>query len=307
MLDLGVADIRILGIPMDLGAGRRGVDMGPSALRLARLSPVLAELGHRIDDLGNVEVPVPEATANPNRLHYVDAIAATCRDAFEQLRGVPSSAFAIGLGGDHSISMGTVAAAARAPLDGTSSAVRTGVLWIDAHADLNTPETSPSGNIHGMPMAHLLGFGDERLTGIWGGGALLEPQDVVFLGLRSLDPAERELIGARGIAAFTMKEIDQRGMAAVAQEAIQRLAAAPRIHVSFDADALDPNLAPGVGTPVPGGLSYREAHLLMELLADSGRVTSLDLVEVNPILDVQNRTATIMVEMAASLLGRRIL
>ena len=185
--------------------------------------------------------------------------------------------------------------------------MRTGVLWIDAHADLNTPETSPSGNIHGMPMAHLLGFGDERLTGIWGGGALLEPHDVVFLGLRSLDPAERELIGARGIAAFTMKEIDQRGMAAVAQEAIQRLAAAPRIHVSFDADALDPNLAPGVGTPVPGGLSYREAHLLMELLADSGRVTSLDLVEVNPILDVQNRTATIMVEMAASLLGRRIL
>ncbi|MEJ2288655.1 MAG: arginase [Deinococcales bacterium] len=294
-----MARISILGIPMDLGAGRRGVDMGPSALRLARLARTLTELGHDVVDLGNVEVPVPEAVPNPNTLHYADAIAATCSAAFERLRSLEDDSFLISLGGDHSISMGTI--------PGAAAGRRTGVLWIDAHADLNTPDTSPSGNIHGMPLAHLLGRGDPRLTGVWGGGAALRTEDLVFVGLRSIDAGERDTIREEGITAYTMKEIDQRGMARVAAEAIERLAHVDRLHVSFDADALDPDLAPGVGTPVPGGLSYREAHLLMELLADSGRTTSLDLVEVNPILDSQNRSAAIMVEMAASLLGKKIL
>ncbi len=299
MLSSGVANISILGIPMDLGAGRRGVDMGPSALRLARLAPALTDLGHRVTDLGNVEVPVPEAVPRRNGLHYADAIAAACHAAYDRLRTLDPTAFVLGLGGDHSISMGTIA--------GVAAGRRTGVLWIDAHADPNTPASSPSGNIHGMPLAHLLGEGDPRLTGIWGGGAVLRPEDLVFIGLRSLDEGERALIRDLGIHAYTMKDIDQRGMARVAAEAVERLGHLDRMHVSFDADALDPGLAPGVGTPVPGGLSYREAHLLMELLADSGRTTSLDLVEVNPILDSQNRTAAIMVEMAASLLGKSIL
>ena len=284
---------------MDLGAGRRGVDMGPSALRLARLERALVDLGHDLRDLGNIDAPIAEATVNPNGLPYADAIAETCRKAYSKLLAVPDDVFPIALGGDHSISMGTLAGVARGR--------RTGVVWVDAHGDLNTPETSPSGNIHGMPLAHLLGLGDPRLLGIWGGGAAVRAEDIVFVGLRSLDARERELIRGRGIRTYTMKEIDTRGIADIAREAVDYLAEVERIHVSFDADALDPDLAPGVGTPVPGGLRYREAHLLMELLADSDRVTSLDLVEVNPILDVRNRTAQIMVEMTASLLGKRIL
>lgn len=284
---------------MDLGAGRRGVDMGPSALRLARLAPTLGALGHRVADLGNVEVPVPEAVPNPTGLHFADAIAATCSATYERLLGLEEGTFVLALGGDHSVSMGTV--------PGAAAGRRTGVVWVDAHADLNTPGSSPSGNIHGMPLAHLLGRGDPRLTGVWGGGAVLAPEDLVFVGLRSLDQGEKALIRDANIAAYTMKEIDQRGIARVAAEVLERLAHVDRLHVSFDADALDPDLAPGVGTPVPGGLSYREAHLLMELLADSGRPTSLDLVEVNPILDSQNRSAAILVEMAASLLGKKIL
>jgi arginase len=299
MLGCGVSDISILGIPMDLGAGRRGVDMGPSALRLARLSATLAALGHGITDLGNVEVPVPEAVDDEDGLPFANAIAATCRATFERLTAMGRSTFVIGLGGDHSVSMGTVA--------GLAGGARTGLVWIDAHADLNTPQSSPSGNIHGMPLAHLLGHGDPRLTGIWGGGAVVRPEDVVFIGLRSLDPEERQRIRDDGLLAFTMKEIDQRGINGVAAATLERLRGVDRVHVSFDADVLDPAVAPGVGTPVPGGLSYREAHQLMELLADSGAITSLDLVEVNPILDVQNRTAAIMVEMAASLLGKTIL
>ena len=287
---------------MDLGAGRRGVDMGPSALRLARVAGTLQELGHTVRDLGNVEAPVPEATANPRGLHFADAIAATCRTAYARLAGTDAAVTPLTLGGDHAISMATVAGSVHA-----APHARTGVVWVDAHADLNTPDTSPSGNLHGMPVAHLLGLGDPRLLDIWGGGRVVDPSDVVYIGLRSLDPAERDRIGELGIRAFTMKEIDQQGIAAVAADALAHLGAADRIHVSFDADALDPAVAPGVGTPVPGGLSYREAHLLMELLADDGRVASLDLVEVNPILDLRNESARVMVEMAASLLGKKIL
>ena len=293
-----MADINILGIPMDLGAGRRGVDMGPSAIRLASLEASLKRLGYSVQDLGNIDVPVAEALQNKNGLHYADPILETCTAVYRALREVSGEAFPIALGGDHSVSMGTVA--------GVAQHGRTGVIWIDAHADLNTPATSPSGNVHGMPLAHLLGYGDERFLELWGGGAVLRPEDLVFIGLRSLDPAERDLIREHGIKAYTMKEIDGRGIAEVAAEALAHLKT-ERLHISFDADVLDPTLAPGVGTPVPGGLTYREAHLLMELLADAERVTSLDLVEVNPILDVKNETGRIMVEMASSLLGQAIL
>jgi len=294
-----MADISVLGIPLDLGAGRRGVDMGPSALRLAGLSPSLRRLGHTVQDLGNVQMPVAEAIPSKNGLHYAETIAETCRQAFLRVKDTPAHVFPIALGGDHSVSMGSVS--------GFAQAGRTGVIWVDAHADLNTPQSSPSGNIHGMPLSHLLGEGDARLLEIWGGGAVIQPQDLVFIGLRSLDPFERAFVREHGIRAYTMKEIDRRGLATVAEEALEYLADVPRLHVSFDADALDPSLAPGVGTPVPGGLTYREAHLLMELLADSSKVTSLDLVEVNPVLDVKNSTGRIMVEMASSLLGKAIL
>jgi arginase len=291
--------IAVLGVPLDLGAGRRGVDMGPSALRVARLDQTLSALGHEVQDLGNVEAPVAEALDQENGLHYLGAIAAACAETYRRLKALPDEVFPVVLGGDHSISMGTVA--------GVAELGRTGVLWIDAHTDVNVPQTSPSGNIHGMPLAHLLGAGDPRLQGIWGGGTVLRPEDVILIGLRSVDEAERDFIRSRGIHTLTMKDIDCRGIASVAEEAVERLAHLERVHVSFDADVLDPTVAPGVGTPVPGGLSYREAHLLMELLADAGLVTSLDLVEVNPILDNRNTTARIMVEMAASLLGKTIL
>ena len=294
-----MAKISVLGIPLDLGAGRRGVDMGPSALRLAGLAPMLGRLGHDVADLGNVQMPVLEAIPSKNGLHYAETVAETCRQAYLRLKDVPAGVFPIALGGDHSVSMGSVS--------GFAQAGRTGVIWVDAHADLNTPHSSPSGNIHGMPLSHLLGSGDKRLLDIWGGGPVLEPQDLVFIGLRSLDPFERAFVHEHEIRAYTMKEIDRRGLATVAEEALEYLSDAPRLHVSFDADALDPTIAPGVGTPVPGGLTYREAHLLMELLADSEKVTSLDLVEVNPVLDVKNSTGRIMVEMASSLLGKAIL
>lgn len=294
-----MADIHVLGIPMDLGAGRRGVDMGPSALRLARLAPALATLGHRLTDHGNIEVSVAEATASPDALPYADAIADACARTFAAVRAMPDDAVPLLLGGDHSVSMGTVA--------GAAGRGRTGLLWIDAHADLNTPETSPSGNVHGMPVAALLGRGDVRFASVWGGGPVVRPEDVVYIGLRAVDPAERAWIREAGLHAFTMSDIDRRGMAAVAADAVARLGGVHRIHVSFDADVLDPDLAPGVGTPVPGGLQYREAHLLMEMLATTGRVGSVDLVEVNPILDVRNRTADLVVGLTASLFGQTIL
>lgn len=297
-----MAQVYLLGVPMDLGAGRRGVDMGPSALRLARLAPTLAAIGHDVTDLGNVEVPVAESlaasAATEDGARFVAAIAATCSATARRLADqVPDGAIGVALGGDHSISMGTVPGLARGR--------RTGVLWIDAHSDVHTAATSPSGNVHGMPVAALLGLGDERLAPA--DGWRVAAEDLVYIGLRSVDPPEREAISRLGLTAYSMKEIDQQGIATVAAAALAQLKDVDRLHVSFDADSLDPSIAPGVGTPVNGGLSYREAHLLMELLADSGRVTSVDLVEVNPILDSRNKTASLVVEVAASLLGKRIL
>lgn len=300
-----MAKVVVMGVPMDLGQSRRGTDMGPSAMRYARLAETLQAIGHEVEDLGNLPVPVVESLQGGDRrerggMVYVEAIREVCRRTAEAIRKLDPSVFPIVLGGDHSVALGSIA--------GLASFGPTGVVWVDAHADFNTPETSPSGNVHGMPLAALCGLGDQRLASLLGQGQpVLNPQNVVLVGVRSVDPGERETLKQAGVTVYTMKEVDRLGIARIAEDIMAKLAHLPRVHVSLDADVLDPEEAPGVGTPVPGGLSYREAHLLMELLADWGKVTSLDLVEVNPILDRRNRTAQLMVELAASLLGKRIL
>lgn len=302
-------NLAILGIPMDLGAGRRGVDMGPSALRNAHLAARLRELGHTVSDLGDIDVALPESLDKHahSGLAFLDPILEACRETVQRLAALPVSTFPVTLGGDHSVSMGTVTGGAlRGDKEGGGQGARTGVIWVDAHTDYNTPGSSPSGNIHGMPVAHLTGQGDARLANL-GGGWRVHPEDVVMIGIRSVDARERELLREVGIKAYTMKDVDQLGITRIHEETQERLAHTGRLHVSFDADALDPAVCPGVGTPVPGGLTYREGHLLMELLSESGRVTGLDIVEVNPVLDTRNQTAEVMVGMAASLLGQRIL
>lgn len=298
-------NISILGIPMDLGAGRRGVDMGPSALRNAQLAHTLRGLGHQVSDLGDVKVAIPETLDKHAQSGWVflEQIAHACQAATDQVAALPADVFPLTLGGDHSISMGTVTGNA---LRGNPKGERMGLIWVDAHTDYNTPQSSPSGNIHGMPVAHLTGNGDPALTNL-GGGWHMRPEDIVMIGIRSVDARERDLLHEAGIKAYTMKDVDQLGITRIHDETMERLSDTTRLHVSFDADALDPSICPGVGTPVPGGLTYREGHLLMELLSESGRVTSLDIVEVNPILDTRNQTAEIMVGMAASLLGQRIM
>jgi arginase len=295
--------IAILGMPMDLGQGRRGVDMGPSALRYGRLQESFEALGHAVHDLGDIDVPGAEELDLPHSgpgggMAFLEAIRAACESAARALLELDDDVFPVVLGGDHSIAMGSVT--------GCSRRRRTGVLWVDAHGDFNTPATSPSGNIHGMPLAALCGVGESRLVDLAWPGAKIRPEDVVLVGIRDLDGEEKRLMRAAGVTVHTMTDIDRSGIARVAEMALGRLAGVDRLHVSFDADALDPEVAPGVGTPVPGGLTYREAHLLMELLADSGRVTSLDLVEVNPILDRENLTANTLVGLATSLLGKQI-
>ncbi|CAM3261836.1 arginase [Deinococcus saxicola] len=295
---------------MDLGAGRRGVDMGPSALRNAHLATRLRELGHTVNDLGDIAVALPETLDKHMEagLVFLDPIINACRDAAERVRAMPDGTFPLTLGGDHSVSMGTVTGNALRGAVSKEGAqgVRSGLIWVDAHTDYNTPQSSPSGNIHGMPVAHLTGLGDPHLTGL-GGGWHMRPEDIVMIGIRSVDARERALMQEAGILAYTMKEVDVRGITRIVDETLERLGGLERLHVSFDADALDPSICPGVGTPVPGGLTYREGHLLMELLSESGRVTSMDIVEVNPILDTRNQTAEVMVGMAASLLGQRIM
>ncbi|WP_448566680.1 arginase [Thermus sp.] len=285
--------VAVVGVPMDLGAGRRGVDMGPSALRYARLLEELEALGLAVEDLGNVRVPLAE-TLRGRKGPYLEEIRQAALELKERLMALSQEVFPIVLGGDHSLAMGSVSGVARG---------RLGVIWVDAHADFNTPETSPSGNIHGMPLAVLCGLGHPRLTEAF---QAVDPRDVVLIGVRSVDPGEARLLKEMGVKVYTMHEVDRLGIARIAEEALEHLQGLP-LHVSLDADVLDPTLAPGVGTPVPGGLTYREAHLLMEILALSGRVRSLDLVEVNPILDERNRTALMMVGLALSLLGKRIL
>jgi arginase len=298
----------LLGVPLDLGAGRRGVDMGPSALRVAGIGDALRALGHEVEDLGDLPVKIPE-TQRPGdpRLRYLREIREVCvllRDRVVET--LERARFPLVLGGDHSIAVGTLAGLAR---HHAARRERIGLVWIDAHADANCAQSSPSGNIHGMSLAVALGIGPAELTELAGSSEpFVEGARAAVLGVRSVDRGERANVGATGVGAFTMRDVDERGMRAVMEEAIKRASAGTAgIHVSLDLDSLDPDYAPGVGTPVPGGLSYREAHLAMEMLADTGRVISAELVEVNPILDTRNRTAALAVELITSLLGKKIL
>ncbi|HSH02339.1 MAG TPA: arginase [Anaerolineae bacterium] len=293
--------IRILGVPMDLGQNRRGVDMGPSAARYAGLQKRLEELGHVVVDHGNVVVPNREEQVAEGKARRLAAVTNVCQAIYDIGRAsIAEDEFPIFLGGDHSISIGTIAAVSKQeePL---------GVIWVDAHGDFNTPDTSPSGNIHGMPVSVLVGDGPDELVNLGHAGAKVYPANIVQIGIRELDVHERLRLQQTGIQVITMRHIDEWSMARAARQALDRLRHLKRIHVSFDMDSLDPAEAPGVGTPVPGGLSYREAHLLMEILGDSNKITSLDIVEINPILDDRNRTGELAVGLAASLLGQRIL
>lgn len=293
--------IRLIGVPMDLGQNRRGVDMGPSAVRYAGLQAALTHLGYEVHDEGNVPVPNPEEEVAEGKSRRLRAVVTACQSIFEIGRQcVSKNEFPVFLGGDHSISIGTVAAAAK-------EGEPIGLIWVDAHGDFNIPESSPTGNIHGMPVAVLVGQGDERLVNVGYPGPKVHPTHIVQIGIRNLDPMERQRINQSGVSVFTMRHLDELGMAAVARQALDRLRHLSRIHVSLDMDSLDPAEAPGVGTPIPGGLTYREAHLLMEILGDSGRVGSMDVVEINPILDEGNKTAELAVGLVASLLGQRIL
>jgi len=292
-----VGVVRVVGIPMDLGQDQRGVDMGPSAMRYAGLGRRLRRLGYRVEDVGNLHVPARVSLSDDD---LVPTLVRTCEAAYEQAReAIVAGQIPLLLGGDHSIAVGTVG--------GVTHERPRGVLWIDAHGDFNTPESSPSGNVHGMALALLLGHGDERLVNVGRAGASLDPSQVVVLGLRQLDARERGALKSSGMGLLTMRDIDERGISTVAREALARLEHLPALHVSLDMDSLDPREAPGVGTPVRGGLTYREAQVLMEIIADTGRLRSLDVVEVNPMLDQGNRTADIAVELIASALGKSIL
>ncbi len=299
--------VSIIGAPMDLGAGRRGVDMGPSALRLAGLNERISGVGYEIEDLGNIEVGQPESLpAGDERARYLPEIAQTCT----RLAEIVAEACAAGklplvLGGDHSIAVGTVAGIAR---HYRHSGQKIGVIWIDAHADMNTPATSPSGNVHGMPLASCIGVGPPELTDILGFAPKVEARNVAIVGLRDLDRKEAAYVRDAGVWAFTMRDIDERGLSAVMSQAIEAASdGTAGFHVSFDMDSVDPSDAPGVGTPVRGGLTYREAHLAMELIGDSGKALGFEIVEVNPVLDEANRTALLAVELLLSGLGKRIL
>jgi arginase len=288
---------------MDLGQDRRGVDMGPSAIRYARIEDALEDLGHRVTDLGNAGVPIPEMVDSSEDVKHLDAVKSVCEEVSARASAIVSEGlFPLFLGGDHSIAIGTVSGVARSTPGGS-----TGLIWADAHADFNTSETSPSGNIHGMPLAALTGRGHPDLVGVGGQGASVRTEDVVIIGLRSVDLEEKNLLREAGVKVYTMREVDVFGAGRIVRSAIRDLAHVDRVHLSFDLDVVDPEVAPGVGTPVRGGLTYREAHLLMELFNEAGIVTSLDMVEVNPILDIKNGTATLAVELIESLMGRRII
>lgn len=303
MKSRGEHPIRIVGVPIDLGQNRRGVDMGVSAIRYAGLQDHLQRLGWKVIDGGNIYAPNLEEVRDDGvidggRAYHAAAIAQVCRHVHDAtLQTIAAGEIGIFLGGDHSISLGTISAAISRPEN-------VGVLWVDAHGDFNTPQTTPSGNVHGMIVNLLTGGGPDLLTI---GSKYLQPQQIVMIGVRDLDTEERVLLRESGIKVFTMRDIDERGMAQVIRDALYALRGVSVIHVSFDMDSLDPAVAAGVGTPVPGGLTYREAHLLMEMLADDGRVRSLDIVEVNPILDEGNLTAEVAVKMAGSLFGQQII
>lgn len=295
--------VSIIGVPLDLGQGRRGVDMGASAIRYANLQERINSLGYDVADLGNVNVPTPEAHSVANsKLKYLPEITSVSNEVAAMVESeIQAVRFPIILGGDHSIAIGSVAGVAKA-------VEKLGVIWFDAHGDMNTEDTTPSGNIHGMPLAVSLGIGHPDLTQVAGFAPKVKPENVVLVGIRSLDQEEKLLIKQTGVTVFTMHEIDKMGMSAVMKQA---MAIASRntdgVHLSLDLDAFDPQEAPGVGTPVLGGVTYREGHLAMEMLAAANVLTSVDVVEVNPILDAENRTARVAVDMICSLLGETTL
>ena len=299
--------IAVIGAPMDLGAGRRGVDMGPSALRVAGLQQKLTDLGYQVEDLGNIAVDQPESLpAGPSHARYLPQIAHTCARLADMVeRAASQERVPLVLGGDHSAAIGTIAGMSR---HRRKSGHKLGLLWMDAHADMNTPDSSPSGNVHGMPLACAIGLGPVELTGIGCHVPMVDPENVAIVGLRSVDDIEKYNVRGAGVHPFTMRDIDERGMRTVIQQAIHAVSSGTSgFHLSFDLDAVDPDEAPGVGTPVHGGITYREAHLAMETICDSGMMTSLELVELNPVLDVANRTAILGVELIMSALGKRIL
>jgi len=302
-----VKTVHIIGVPLDLGGARRGVDMGPSAFRIAGLSDRLSELGYAISDQGDLPSPIPEtAEAVDPTKKYINEIAGVCRSLYDvALRSHEADALPLVLGGDHSLAAGSVAASADYVRRVTSYPL--GLIWVDAHGDMNTPQTTNTGNVHGMPLAALLGQEPRELSSI-GSSPSVSPGHTVLVGIRNLDEKEKGEIRAAGVHIFTMKDIDREGIATIAERAIAIASKGTGgIHVSFDMDACDPMHAPGVGTPVRGGLDYREAHMVMELVADSQRLVALDLVEVNPTLDIRNTTAEFGTELALSALGKRIL
>jgi arginase len=297
----------IIGVPLDLGGGRRGVDMGPSAVRIAGIGPRLASLGLEVHDTGDLETPNQETVdAGDACQRFLTEIVRICADLYARaLTILDGGGVPIVLGGDHSVAAGSVSASAafarrhRKPV---------GLIWVDAHGDMNTPETTLSGNVHGMPLAALLGEAPAQLASLGGFSPKVAPANTVLLGVRNLDEREKAAVRNSGVHVFTMKDIDRLGIATVAEQAIARAAAGTvGVHVSFDLDVCDPSIAPGVGTPVKGGLDYREAHMVMEMVADSGTLIALDLVEVNPVLDVQNATAVLSAELAMSTFGQKIL
>lgn len=303
-----MANIRIIGVPMDLGASRRGVDMGPFAVRYTDLRERLERIGHSVEDAGNIHVPFREdAERGAQRgARFLGAITDVCvQVAQHTAAALEAGRFPLLLGGDHSLAGGSIAGAARHL---AAKGARIGVIWLDAHGDLNTPGTSRSGNVHGMPLAHLLGHGDQAFSHIAGDQPAVLPEHLAMVGVRDLDAPEKEHVRKWKLRALTMRAIDERGLRTVMQEAITAASdGTAGIWASFDMDCLTPDDAPGVGTAVPGGMTIREAHLAMEMLADTGKLLGMDIVEVNPVLDERNRTAEVATELILSALGKRIL
>ena len=297
-------DITVVGVPLGYGQSRRGVDMGPSAIRYAGAIKRLEAIGHTLKDEGDIQVSAIERTdrENTNLKNLEEVVSATTELAEKVAAIVEKGEFPLVLGGDHSIAIGTIAGL-------TSKYKNLGVIWYDAHADMNTAETSPSGNIHGMPLAVTMGLGHERLVNIYKDGQKVKPENIVIIGARSVDPGERTLIKEKGVKVFSMHEIDRDGMTSVMNDAIEYLKSknVDGVHLSLDLDGLDPIYTPGVGTPVQGGISYRESHLAMEMLEDAGIITSAEFVEVNPILDEKNKTGEVAVELMGSLFGEKLL
>jgi arginase len=299
--------IRVIGVPLDLGQSRRGVDMGPSAVRVAGLEARLEALGHEVEDGGNVSVAIPEqkkeGAANAK---YLKEITATCtKEADLVLKTLEAGRVPLCLGGDHSMAAGTVSGVAEFYRRQNQ---RIGLIWIDAHTDINTPDSSPSGNVHGMPLAAIMGLWPSDLANIYDFSPKVKPENCVLVGVRDIDAVEKENVRRAGIGVFTMRDIDERGMRTVMEEALRMAGRGTAgYHISLDMDWVDPEDAPGVGTPVRGGATYREAHLAMEIIADHSRMLSFEIVEVNPVIDEHNRTADLAVELALSAFGKKIL